>query len=145
MKQNLSRIHPSIKNKALEQVKASIGKEMYRVEITSPSGNIVVADEPVAKGGQDKGFSPTELLASALASCTCVTLRMYADRKVWDLQKVNVEIEIIETEGKTTFQRKLHLGGNLDVEQRKRLLEIANACPVHKILTHPIEINTQLI
>ncbi len=128
----------------MEQVKANIGQELFKIEITSPSGNVVIADEPVAKGGQDKGFSPKELLAASLAACTCATLQMYASRKVWDLQKVNVEITLLEEEGKTTFNRNLHLEGNLDAEQRARLLSVANACPVHKILSHQIQIDTEL-
>jgi len=136
---------PSIKNKIMIQVKAIIGKEPYKIEITSPSGNTIIADEPVEKGGQNRGFAPKELLAASLSACTCATLRMYADHKSWDLQKVNVEIELIEEDGKTTFNRKLHLEGNLDEKQRTRLLGVANACPVHKILTHSIEINTQLV
>ena len=129
----------------MEQVKANIGHELFKVEITTPTGNIVIADEPTEKGGQNKGFAPKELLAASLAACTCATLRMYANHKVWDLQKVNVEITLMEEDGKTRFNRVLRLEGNLGEEQRARLLSVANACPVHKILTHTIEINTQLI
>ncbi|HCN82675.1 MAG TPA: osmotically inducible protein OsmC, partial [Sphingobacteriaceae bacterium] len=60
------------------QIKAGIGLEPYKIEIKSATGNILIADEPVENGGQNKGFSPKELLASALAACTCATLRMYA-------------------------------------------------------------------
>lgn len=126
-------------------IKASIGTEPYRIEILSPSGNLVIADEPVEKGGQDKGFSPKELLASALAACTCATVRMYAERKAWALEKVNVEIGLTEEADGTKFIRKLELTGNLDEQQRARLLIVANACPVHKILSHPISIETILV
>jgi putative redox protein len=126
-------------------IKASIGSEPYRIEIKSPTGNVVIADEPLEKGGQDKGFSPKELLASALAACTCATLRMYANHKLWDLEQVNVAVELNEEAGKTTFTRKLQLTGKLDEAQRARLLTVANACPVHKILTNPITIETILI
>ncbi|MDR3681392.1 MAG: OsmC family protein [Flavipsychrobacter sp.] len=129
----------------MEQVKANIGQELFKIEITSPSGNVVIADEPITKGGQDRGFSPKELLAASLAACTCATLKMYASHKAWDLQKVIVEITLLEEEGKTTFNRALYVEGNLDEEQRARLLSVANACPIHKILTHQIEINTQLV
>ena len=142
---NLFLIPHSIKNKIMAAVKASIGTELYRVEIQSPTGNVVIADEPIEKGGQNKGFSPKELLASALAACTCATLRMYADRKSWGLEQVNVAIELEEEAGQTKFIRKLQLTGNLDEEQRSRLLTVANACPIHKILTHPIVIDTVLI
>jgi len=126
-------------------VTASIAKELYRIEIKSSSGNMVIADEPLDKGGQNKGLSPKELLAASLASCTCATLRMYADRKGWDLQKINVTIELTEEVGRTSFNRKLQFAGTLDDEQRIRLMAIANACPVHKILTHTIVIETTLI
>lgn len=126
-------------------IKASIGHEPYRMEISSPTGNVVIADEPVDKGGQNKGFSPKELLASALGACTCATLRMYADRKAWNLENVEATIELKEEEGKTTFIRKLQLTGDLDDAQRTRLLAVANACPVHKLLTHAIVIETVVV
>lgn len=126
-------------------IKASIGNEPYLIEIKSPTGNVVIADEPIEKGGQDKGFSPKELLVSALAACTCATVRMYADRKTWDLEKVEAAIELIEETGQTKFIRKLQFTGNLDEEQRARLLTVANACPIHKILTNAIVIETVLI
>ncbi|SDT63513.1 putative redox protein [Mucilaginibacter mallensis] len=126
-------------------IKASIGTELYRIEIKSPTGNVVMADEPIAKGGQDKGFSPKELLASSLGACTCATVRMYADRKAWDLEKVDADIELIEEDGQTKFIRKLQLTGKLNEEQQARLLTVANACPIHKILTHSIVIETVLV
>jgi putative redox protein len=127
-------------------ISSSIGKELYKVTIQTPSGNTILADEPMDKGGQNKGFSPTELLIAALAACTSATLRMYADRKGWDLQEVKTDIGL-ETDDATNIthiNRKLSLLGNLDAEQRERLLYIANKCPVHKILSNPIEINTSL-
>ncbi|MDO8994020.1 MAG: OsmC family protein, partial [Daejeonella sp.] len=78
----------------MTKIKAGIAKELYRIEIKSPSGNTLIADEPLDSGGKDLGFSPKELLASALAACTAATLRMYADHKKWDLQEVKLEIEL---------------------------------------------------
>ena len=129
----------------MAKVIADNGKENYLVNIQSPSGNIIMADEPKEKGGLDKGFSPKELLASALAACTSATVRIFCNRKEWDLKNVHVQIELIEEEGKTIFNRKLQLEGNLDEAQRRALLNVANACPIHKILTHAINVETTLI
>ena len=128
-------------------VSSSIKKELYRIEMESPTGNVVIADEPLESGGKDLGFSPKELLISALAACTSATLRMYADRKGWELEEVRMEIELVSDKEskKTLLKSEIQLFGDLDEEQRARLLEIANACPVHKILTNPIEINTELV
>lgn len=128
----------------MASITANIEKQLYKIEIKTPTGNILYADEPIEKGGQDKGFSPRELLASSLAACTCATVRMYADRKTWDLEKVNARIELIEEDGQTKFTRKLEFIGKLDETQRKRLLAVANACPIHKILTGTIAIETIL-
>jgi putative redox protein len=128
----------------MAKISSHIGTELYRIELTSPSGNVVIADEPLASGGKDKGFSPKELLASALAACTSATVRMYADRKQWKLEEVKTEIELEwnKEEKRTTINRKIEFIGDLDDEQHKRLLSVANSCPVHHILSHPIEIIT---
>lgn len=130
----------------MASVKSHIGKELYKIKIQSPGGNVIIADEPVSSGGQDKGFSPFELLGSSLAACTSATLRMYADRKSWDLQEVNLEIEVNQNENRTqtAISRKIELIGNLNDEQKARLIAVANACPVHKLLTNTIEISTEL-
>jgi len=130
----------------MTKISAHIGTENYKIEIASPSGNVLIADEPKDVGGKDLGFSPNELLASALAACTSATLRMYADRKQWDLQEVKMEVELDYNKeaGQTVITRHISLLGQLDEAQRERLLAVANACPVHKILTHSIEIQTSL-
>lgn len=124
---------------------ANNGNENYAVELQSQTANIVIADEPHEKGGRDKGFSPKELLASSLAACTSATVRMYCSHKEWDLTNIFVQVEVIEKEGKTVFNRKLQFEGNLDELQRIRLLKVANACPVHKILTQANPVDTELI
>jgi len=130
----------------MAKVSSSIKNEPYKIEIKSSTGNVIIADEPVDKGGKDLGFSPKELLASALAACTSATVRMYADRKQWPLDEVKIDIDLERDEvaNKTVINRKVQFIGNLDDEQLKRLLAVANACPVHKILTNPIEINTSM-
>ena len=77
----------------MTKVSSNIGKELYKIEIKSPTGNIVIADEPVEKGGKDKGFSPFELLVSSLAACTSATVRMYADRKGWELDEIKQKLK----------------------------------------------------
>jgi len=130
----------------MAMITSSIKKELYKVEIKSPSGNVVIADEPTSLGGKDLGFSPMELLASALAACTSATLRMYVDRKGWDLEETRLEINLErdQKENKTIISTELVVIGNLDETQKARLLTIAKSCPVHKILSNPIEINTEL-
>jgi putative redox protein len=125
-------------------VTATIGKDRYRTEITT-GGKKVIADEPEELGGSDLGPAPGEFLMIALASCTSITLRMYADRKKWLLEKVIVEVNFEKIDNKTIFNREISLEGQLDEEQRNRLLQIANACPVHKTLTNPIEVQTVLV
>lgn len=124
-------------------IKAHIGKTPYLTHIET-STNQIVADEPVDLGGHDEGFAPYELLASSLAACTCITLRMYADRKAWDLSELEVVISVETAKEHTVLHRQLAFTGNLDAEQKQRLLQIANLCPVHKILTRPIQIETEM-
>lgn len=131
----------------MASVTSTIKQQLYRIQIESPSGNVVISDEPLEMGGRDLGFSPTELLASSLAACTSATLRMYADKKGWDLKEVKLEIDLDwdDKTNKTVISRKIQLLGSLDENQRERLFKVANACPVHKMLTNPIEINTEVI
>lgn len=126
-------------------VKASLGKTKYYTEVVAGE-NQLITDEPVDKGGQNKGFNPFEILATSLASCTAATLRMYIDRKEWDVEKINVEVDLenFPITKLAIFKRNISFEGtNLDAEQLKRLHTIADACPVHKILTNEIEILTK--
>ncbi len=86
-------------------------------------------------------------MASSLAACTSATLRMYANHKEWDLTEVHVDIELNrdDAENITTINRNIKLTGSLSEEQRVRLLAVANNCPLHKILSNPIKINTAII
>ena len=129
----------------MNKITAHIGTELYKTEVKSAS-NTIISDEPESAGGKDLGFAPKELLASSLAACTCITLRMYANRKGWDLTDVKVEVtfEKDSIENKSKIMRNIQLFGNLDDAQKARLLNIADRCPMHKILTNPIEITTEL-
>ncbi len=135
--------------KLLEQgVSISLGKQNYATQIHARTHKLV-ADEPKKDGGTDTGFAPYELLLASLGSCTAITVRMYADRKEWDLQHIDVALNMEQEttkEGKhTIFFRELKLTGNLDQKQKERLLSIAKQCPVAKILNGRIEINSQLV
>lgn len=105
----------------------------------------LVADEPVAQGGEDLGPSPFEYVAAGLAACTAITLRMYAQRKTWALENAEVTVSIEKKNDVTIFLRKIDLIGTLSSDERKRLLEIASHCPVHKALTGQVEVQTALI
>ena len=112
-----------------------------------------IADEP-APFGTDTGPSPYELLLASLGACTSMTLRLYAQRKGWDLQRVTVRIQhsrihatdCIDCETKEGFldriDREIQMSGNLDEAQKQRLLEIAERCPVHRTLKSEIDIRT---
>ena len=104
-----------------------------------------VSDIDEAKGGNSSGPSPHEYLGAALAACTGMTLKMYAQRKSWDLQDAIVTVDIERVNDIEKFKRSIKLLGVVDAEQSQRLLEIANKCPVHKALTGTIEINTKLL
>lgn len=115
----------------------------------------MLADEPENFGGKNLGPNPYEFLSAALASCTAMTIQMYAKRKKWPLKNVEVHInhkkdhcedcENLDKKSKIDiFQRQLTLEGDLDEKQRKRLLEIADKCPVHKTLHSDIEVKTSL-
>lgn len=128
------------------KVKAILGSELYYTEI-SAGNNTLITDEPISLGGGDKGFNPMELLASSLASCTAATLRMYADRKQWDLGNIHVEVEMNQDNQQniTSFTREVSFDNKeLTEEQLTRLNTIANKCPIHKILVGQIEVNTIL-
>jgi putative redox protein len=105
----------------------------HDVEIRS---HHVVADEPENNGGGDTGPSPQELLAASLASCTAVTIEMYARRKGWDIGDVTVDVdyEPAQRGSPTRFQMSVKLPKELPEEQRERLMQIAAKCPVHRTL-----------
>jgi putative redox protein len=98
--------------------------------------HVVVADEPTDNGGDDSGPSPQELLAASLASCTAITMEMYANRKGWDVGEVVVDVnyEPAQRGSPTRFQMEVRMPKELAGEQRERLMQIAAKCPVHRTL-----------
>ncbi|HEX8075126.1 MAG TPA: OsmC family protein [Thermoleophilaceae bacterium] len=96
----------------------------------------VTADEPEETGGDDTGPSPQELLAASLASCTAITIEMYAKRKGWQIGDVAVDVdyEPAQRGSPTKFEMKLKLPKELPEDQRERLMQIAAKCPVHRTL-----------
>jgi putative redox protein len=104
--------------------------------------NTIRADEQVEKGGEDTGPEPHELLLAALGACTAMTLRLYAGRKRWPLRDVRVRLNGGPSDGRYTISRQITLLGDLDADQRTRLMEIADKCPVHRTLTGEVRIDT---
>ena len=127
-------------------ITARIERTPYETHLSTDS-QVIVVDEPVEAGGQDRGMLPGELLAGSLAACTVITLRMYADRKGLPLDSVVAHVEYSHdaVAKRSLFSMKLILNGDLNPEQRARLLEIADRCPVHKTLQNPIDFETVLV
>ncbi len=128
-------------------VTATLDGAPYATRITT-RGKDLIADEPVDHGGTDLGFRPHELFLSGLASCTAITLRMYADRKQWSVPSIGVTVSMKrEQEGSkvdTHLSILVDLPKDLPADQRDRLLQIAKACPVHRTLENPIHLSARL-
>ncbi len=109
--------------------------EGYAHDVELEGGHDLRVDEPPDKGGTDTGPRPTQLLGASLAGCIAITIEMYAKRKGWDVGQVEVDVEVgYEGAVPNSFEVGVKLPAELDEEQRRRLLVIANKCPVHKIL-----------
>lgn len=138
-----------------KQVVTRTGDDGYTTEIKA-GDHFFLADEPESVGGKNLGPTPYDLLAAGLGACTSMTLRMYADRKKWPLKEVKVHLKHSKDHSKDCdncdkkgakidkITRKLELHGDLTQEQKDRLLEIADKCPVHKTLHSDIVIETAL-
>jgi putative redox protein len=117
----------------------------YATEVSIRDHHLT-ADEPPDTGGENKGPSPTELLTASLASCTAITLELYADRKGWELGAVEVDVDWPDaTKGGRKIEVEIRIPAELSDEQRDRLLVIAGHCPVHRLLeSNEVEISDSL-
>ena len=141
---------------ASKEVVVGMGQAKYRTDIVARSGHHMIADEAIRLGGGNLGPDPYDYLMAALGACTTMTLRMYADRKGWPLEGVNVHLqhdrikasECDECKTKRgrvdKFDRVIELKGPLDEAQRKRLLQIADKCPVHRLLHSEVLVDSRL-
>lgn len=125
------------------------GRGRYQQDITVGDRHRLVADEPVDNGGEDVGPAPFDFLLAGLGACTSMTVRMYAERKEWPLKHVHVALRFDKVEDENghkvdRIERIITLEGDFTEEQRQRLLEIANKCPVHRILQSPLRIDSRL-
>ena len=123
------------------------GQGRYQQEVIAGQHRLV-ADEPVSVGGADVGPAPMDFVMAGLGACTSMTLRMYAERKALNLTQVSVALshDKIELDGvkRDRIQRTITLTGDMNSEQRQRMLEIANKCPVHRAVSPSLLIETTL-
>lgn len=129
-------------------VNAVIADTPYTVTLNDGRGHRWLGDEPAELQGADAGPDPHHLLLSSLGACTAITLKMYAARKGWPLTGTEVTLQFnpegSPPAGLNHIQRRITLHGELSAEQRERLLQIANACPIHKVLSGEIRIASVL-
>ena len=143
--------------KTSHQVVASLDNTDGFTTQMKVGNHYITGDEPLEFGGNDFGPSPYEFVSAGLSACTAMTLQMYARRKKWDLQNVEVHTSHDKVHMEDcnscespnakidTFDREIRLSGELDEAQKKRLLEIADKCPVHRTLENDTKVNTKLI
>jgi putative redox protein len=108
-----------------------------------------VADEPEAVGGKNLGPAPADYLCMALASCKAITLRMYVQRKAWNVDVIHVKVRLVKASaavgGMNTFYSEIFVNGTLDDEQQKRIIHIAKACPISRLLGKQNEIISTVV
>lgn len=129
------------------RVEAVLQDIPYLVQLSDDLGHVWSADEPVELGGGNAGPSPERQVLGSLGTCTAITLKMVATRRQWPLTGVRVELRLNpagKPEAGNDIERLIHLQGELSDEQRAQLLKIANACPMHKLLTGEVRIHTEL-
>ena len=126
--------------------KVSARSESGYTQFIEARSHRLVSDEPVSMGGADQGANPYELLLAGLASCTGITLRMYAQRKEWELGEVSVMTHFYRDDAGAEFvQREISVGASLPEEQLQRLAEIAEKTPVTKTVRRSMPIETKWV
>jgi putative redox protein len=125
-----------------EDIQGHIGQQKYFCEILWRNGTLIM-DEPTDLGGQDKGPDPFTTLLASLAGCTLSTLRMYIDRKGWDIPVIRVKMNLFQDgPSVSVFKRDIQFEGQVDDVTKERLLQIADKCPVSKLLKGSITVET---
>lgn len=127
-------------------IEGKIGTQKYLCTIFWRNGELLM-DEPENVGGRDLGPDPFSTFLASLAGCTLSTLRMYIDRKGWDIPEITISLNLAQemnTELETTISRTISFSGTVSDEQKERLLSIADKCPISKLLKGNITINTTL-
>jgi len=112
-------------------------------QVLMDSSHLLFADEPEVLQGKNTGPTPTDLVLMALGGCTAITCRMYAARKGWQIDRIAVRLRY-KSEDHMSISRVIELDGPLDAEQRERIFQIAEKCPVHKMLTQTVSVATEL-
>ena len=134
--------------KIIASAEAENKGELYTTSVRSGEHSWV-ADEPAAAGGTNAGPAPGDLLCMALASCKSITLRMYVQRKQWNIDVINVKVNLVRRNEipavPNTFYCEVNVSGDIDEDQRKRVLQIAKACPVSRLLGKPNEVVTIIV
>jgi len=124
----------------------SIGLDHYRATLRTAQHSWH-ADEPVDNGGQGSAPTPSQLVLGALAACKLITTRMYADRKGWPVGSITVELEMTvdynARPAQTHIRCRLHAEGPLDETQQQRLVDIADKCPTHRLLTGEVAVHSE--
>ncbi len=134
-------------------------RSLGNVKVEINAGNhSLLADEPIPSGGSDAGPNPYDLLLASLASCKIITMQMYARRKGWPVEGIEISMSTHRVHAKDCedcesdpdarvdiIDTEIRLSGNLDQEQRKRIIEISEKCPVHRTLTSETKIRTVLM
>lgn len=127
----------------LASVQSVLGNQDFKTDNTNETHHWL-ADEPLEIGGKFLGPNPYELLLSALSSCSAITMKMYANRKEWPMEGAEIECDLVKAnpDAPYSIRRRIRVLGPLTEDQTERLIQIANLCPVHKMLNQNTVIET---